>query len=156
MVRRLDGWSTVYGQQSTLDLTIGYDEGFARMPEDGWGLHRTEMVATSRPARPARLSRRARPVKCLRKISQAGNFSAVTEPPKGGDGPSPMRFAGLGIQLAVMMLAGLFAGQWADRKFGTGSLLTIVGAFLGFGATMWSLIRQLRRDGQGGQGGQDR
>lgn len=77
----------------------------------------------------------------------------MTEPPKGGDGPSPMRFAGLGIQLVVMMLAGLFAGQWADRKFGTGSILTIVGAFAGFGATMWSLLKQVgqtdsRTDGQ--------
>jgi F0F1-type ATP synthase assembly protein I len=68
-----------------------------------------------------------------------------------------MRFAGLGIQLVVMMLAGLFAGQWADRKFGTGSILTIVGAFAGFGATMWSLIRQVgpgfhRGDGHDGQG----
>jgi len=62
-----------------------------------------------------------------------------------------MRFAGLGIQLAVMMLGGLYAGQWADRKLGTGSLLTILGAFLGFGATMWSLLRQLREhDGRGG------
>jgi F0F1-type ATP synthase assembly protein I len=76
----------------------------------------------------------------------------VTEPPKGGDGPSPMRFAGLGIQLVVMMLAGLFAGQWADRKFGTGSILTVVGAFVGFGATMWSLLRQVGQDGRDGPG----
>jgi F0F1-type ATP synthase assembly protein I len=68
-----------------------------------------------------------------------------------------MRFAGLGVQLVVMTLLGLFAGQWADRKFGTGSILTIVGAFLGFGATMWSLVRQVGQvgqDGQDGRGGQ--
>jgi F0F1-type ATP synthase assembly protein I len=64
-----------------------------------------------------------------------------------------MRFAGLGIQLVVMTLLGLFAGQWADRKFGTGQLLTIVGAFLGFGAAMWSMIRQVGQDGQGGRDG---
>jgi len=63
-----------------------------------------------------------------------------------------MRFAGLGIQLVVMMLAGLFAGQWADRKFGTGSILTVVGAFVGFGATMWSLLRQVGQDGRDGPG----
>ncbi|HET9150858.1 MAG TPA: AtpZ/AtpI family protein [Gemmatimonadales bacterium] len=97
----------------------------------------------------------------LRKISQAGIFAAVKVAPSGGNGPSPMRFAGLGIQLAVTMLLGLFLGQWADRKFGTGSLLTILGAFLGFGLTFWSLLRQVGRDGQGGrdgkgeQGGQD-
>jgi F0F1-type ATP synthase assembly protein I len=65
-----------------------------------------------------------------------------------------MRFAGLGVQLVVMTLLGLFAGQWADRKFGTGSILTIVGAFLGFGATMWLLVKQLGQDGQDGRGGQ--
>ncbi|HET8633181.1 MAG TPA: AtpZ/AtpI family protein [Gemmatimonadales bacterium] len=80
----------------------------------------------------------------------------MTEAPTGGDGPSPMRFAGLGIQLVVMTLLGLFAGQWADRKFGTGQLLTIVGAFLGFGAAMWSMLKQLgqsdsRTDGQSGK-----
>jgi F0F1-type ATP synthase assembly protein I len=52
-----------------------------------------------------------------------------------------------------MTLLGLFAGQWADRKFGTGQLLTIVGAFLGFGAAMWSMIRQVGQDGQGGRDG---
>lgn len=78
----------------------------------------------------------------------------MTHTPAGGDGPSPMRFAGLGVQLVVMTMLGLFAGQWADRKFGTGSILTIVGAFLGFGATMWSLVKQLGQDGQGGRGGQ--
>ena len=61
-----------------------------------------------------------------------------------------MQYAGLGIQLAVSLLVFVFIGQWADRKLGTGGILTVVAAFLGFGGTMYSLIRQLnRKDGQG-------
>ena len=48
------------------------------------------------------------------------------------------------MTLVVLVLA----GQWADRKFGTGGIITIAAAFLGFGGTMYSLIRALnRKDG---------
>ena len=56
-----------------------------------------------------------------------------------------MRFAGLGIQLAITILGGVLLGQWLDRRLGTEALFTILGAFLGFGATMYSLIRSLNR-----------
>ena len=56
-----------------------------------------------------------------------------------------MRYAGLGIQLAVTILGGVLLGQWLDRRLGTEALFTIMGAFLGFGATMYSLIRSLNR-----------
>ena len=56
-----------------------------------------------------------------------------------------MRYAGLGVQLAASIMLFVFVGQWADRQLGTGALFTILGAFLGFGGTMWSLIRQLNR-----------
>ena len=59
-----------------------------------------------------------------------------------------MKYAGLGVQLAESILLFVWIGQWADRKFGTGGLLTIVAAFLGFGGTMYWLIRSLReKDG---------
>lgn len=68
--------------------------------------------------------------------------------PGGGKGPGPMRYAGLGIQLGVTILVFVLIGQWADRKLGTGGIVTIAAAFLGFGGTMWSLIRQLnKKDG---------
>ena len=61
-----------------------------------------------------------------------------------------MQYAGLGIQLAVSLLVFVLAGQWLDRKLGTGGIVTIVAAFLGFGGTMYSLIRSLnRKDGDG-------
>ncbi len=61
-----------------------------------------------------------------------------------------MRFAGLGIQLAVSLVVSVLVGQWADRKLGTGGIITILAAFVGFGGTMYSLIRTLnKRDGDG-------
>ena len=73
----------------------------------------------------------------------------MTNPDPGGrKGPGPMRYAGLGIQLAASLVVSVLVGQWADRKLGTNGVLTILAAFLGFGGTMYSLIRQLnRRDG---------
>jgi hypothetical protein len=52
--------------------------------------------------------------------------------------------------MAASLLLFVWIGQWADRQFGTGGLLTVVAAFLGFGGTMWWLIRSLRSkdDGQ--------
>jgi F0F1-type ATP synthase assembly protein I len=62
-----------------------------------------------------------------------------------------MRFAGLGVQLAASILIFVLGGQWLDRRLGTGALFTILGAFVGFGGTMYSLVRTLnasnREDG---------
>ena len=69
----------------------------------------------------------------------------MKNPDSGDKGTGPMRFAGLGIQLAVSLVVFVLAGQWADRKLGTNGILTIVGAFVGFGGTMVSLIRTLNR-----------
>ena len=66
-------------------------------------------------------------------------------------GPGPARYAGLGIQLAVSIVVSVLIGQWADRKLGTGGILTIVAAFVGFGGTMYSLIRALNRKDGGGE-----
>ncbi|HKU60697.1 MAG TPA: AtpZ/AtpI family protein [Gemmatimonadales bacterium] len=73
----------------------------------------------------------------------------TTPEPDGRKSPGPMRYAGLGLQLAVVLLIFVLAGRWADRKLGTGGILTIVAAFLGFGGTMYSLIRQLNRQDRG-------
>ena len=62
-----------------------------------------------------------------------------------------MRYAGLGIQLAVTLVVFVLAGQWADRKLGTGGVITILAAFLGFGGTMYSLIRTLTKKNGGGE-----
>ena len=62
-----------------------------------------------------------------------------------------MRYAGLGIQLAVCLVVFVFVGQWVDRKLGTGGIMTILAAFLGFGGTMYSLIRTLNRKDRDGE-----
>ena len=62
-----------------------------------------------------------------------------------------MRYAGLGVQLAVSLVVCVLVGQWADRKLGTGGLITVLAAFLGFGGTMDSLIRSLNRKDNGGR-----
>jgi hypothetical protein len=62
-----------------------------------------------------------------------------------------MRYAGLGIQLGVTILVFVLIGEWADRKLGTNGIVTIAAAFLGFGGTMYSLIRQLNKKDGGGQ-----
>ena len=71
--------------------------------------------------------------------------------PGAGKAPGAMRFASLGVQLAATVLVCVLIGQWADRRLGTGGLFTIVGAFLGFGGTMYSLVRQLNRKDDSGE-----
>ena len=46
--------------------------------------------------------------------------------------------------MAVSLLLFVWIGQWADRQLGTGGLLTVLAAFVGFGGTMYWLIRSLR------------
>jgi hypothetical protein len=72
-----------------------------------------------------------------------------TPDPERDKGPNPMRYAGLGLQLAVSLLLFVWLGQWADRKLGTGGVLTILAALAGFGGTMYSVIRKLNREGNG-------
>ena len=61
-----------------------------------------------------------------------------------------MRYAGLGVQLAATLLVFVLAGQWLDRKLGTGGIVTVVAVLLGFAGTLYSLIRQLNRKNGGG------
>lgn len=72
---------------------------------------------------------------------------AVPDPDRSsGGGPGPARYAGLGIQFAVTILVFVLLGQWADRKAGTGGLFTILGTFVAFGGTLYSLVRALNKD----------
>jgi Putative F0F1-ATPase subunit Ca2+/Mg2+ transporter len=77
-----------------------------------------------------------------------GPVLSVAKDLKGGK-KVPMRYAGLGVQLAVSLLLFVWIGQWADRKFDTGGLLTVLAALLGFGGTMYWLIRSLGRKEDG-------
>ena len=64
----------------------------------------------------------------------------------GGKTQSPTRYLGLGVQLVASVAVFAFMGQWLDGRFGTGGFLMILGGLMGFGGTMWSLMRSLKRD----------
>jgi putative F0F1-ATPase subunit (Ca2+/Mg2+ transporter) len=67
-----------------------------------------------------------------------------------------MRYAGLGVQLAVSLLVFVLAGQWLDKRLGNTGIITMVAAFVGFGGTMYSLIRTLNRQDGSSQNGGDK
>ena len=54
-----------------------------------------------------------------------------------------LRYAGLGVELAAALLLGVFAGRWADQRFHGGGIFSIAGAFLGFAAVLYGLLRSL-------------
>jgi hypothetical protein len=81
----------------------------------------------------------------------------VSHPPEGpdqagkGTGPGPMRFVGLGAQLAGSLLVMVLLGEWADRKLSTGGVFTILGAAIAFAGTMISLVRALNQKDNAGR-----
>lgn len=56
------------------------------------------------------------------------------------------KYAGLGLQFAASILVFLYAGQWLDRRLGTGSLFLILGVFTGAGGAFYSMYRSLMAD----------
>lgn len=66
--------------------------------------------------------------------------------------PSASEFAGFGLQFAASIVLFVFAGQWLDRRLGTGPLFLIVGLFLGAGGSFYSMYLKLmasQKDEQG-------
>ena len=58
------------------------------------------------------------------------------------EGPAPIRFVGVGVELVAPLLVGVFGGRWLDRRFGTEPWLLLVGAVLGAVAGMINLFRR--------------
>jgi hypothetical protein len=56
-------------------------------------------------------------------------------------GPNSLLYLGLGVQLAVSVGLGVFAGQWLDRRVGTDGIFVLLGGMLGFAGTMVTLVR---------------
>ena len=52
------------------------------------------------------------------------------------------RFAGIGVQFAVMILVSLALGNWLDKKVGTGVFIYLA-VFLGAATAFYSMYRQL-------------
>ncbi|MEO8945894.1 MAG: AtpZ/AtpI family protein [Gemmatimonadaceae bacterium] len=68
------------------------------------------------------------------------NFSLVGD---NGSAPSASDFAGIGLQFAVSIVLFVFAGQWLDRRLGTGPVFLILGVFLGAAGSFYSMYRKL-------------
>ena len=56
------------------------------------------------------------------------------------------KYAGLGFQFALSILLFLYAGQWLDRRLGTGSVFLVLGVFVGASAAFYSMYRTLMRE----------
>lgn len=71
-------------------------------------------------------------------------------PGRRDDIPNAAEYAGIGIQFAAAILIFLFAGRWLDDRLGTDPWLTVLGVFVGFGTSLYSVVRKLsppaRRD----------
>jgi ATP synthase protein I len=64
--------------------------------------------------------------------------------PRGDEGgTSVAQLAGHGMTFVVAVLAGLYLGQWLDRRLGTDPWLLIVGVFVGAGASFYSMYSKL-------------
>ena len=65
---------------------------------------------------------------------------------------SPMQFVGLGFELVVPILAGVFLGMWLDGRFGWTPWGVVTGAVLGIAAGFLNFFRAvLPRNGGGGR-----
>ncbi len=58
-------------------------------------------------------------------------------------GLSGVDFAAIPFQLAFCIIAGVYAGQWLDKKLGTAPWLLILGVFLGTGLSSYSIYTKL-------------
>lgn len=53
-------------------------------------------------------------------------------------------YGAVGIQLAIAVVAGLFLGNYLDKKWDTSPWLALLGLTLGFTGGLYNLIRLLR------------
>jgi len=65
-------------------------------------------------------------------------------------GPSPWSYVGLGFEIAVPLVAGVFLGRWLDAWLGTAPWLLLVGALLGMIAGFLAFFRVVLPPRKGG------
>ena len=77
--------------------------------------------------------------------------------PVGGEpepsGPSPWSYVGLGFQIAVPLLVGVYAGHRLDEWLGTTPWLLLVGALMGMAAGFLGFFRTVLPPRGGRDGG---
>jgi len=57
-------------------------------------------------------------------------------------------YLGLGLQLAVTVVAFVFLGIWLDKKFDIQPVLTIIFSFLGVTIALYNFIRSVLKSGK--------
>ncbi len=62
---------------------------------------------------------------------------------RGAAAPSVGEYAGVGLQLALTIVAFMFAGMWLDRALGSSPWLLILFVFGGASAGFYSIYRKL-------------
>jgi len=72
---------------------------------------------------------------------QGGQGESEGDEPQGG--PSPWSYAGIGFELVVPILLGVFAGNWLDSRWGTRPWLLVVGSLLGIVVGFYSFLRRV-------------
>lgn len=55
-------------------------------------------------------------------------------------------YGGVGVQIVVALLVGVYGGIYLDEKLATGPFLTLVGAVLGMTAGFYGLYRIVKLD----------
>ena len=59
------------------------------------------------------------------------------------EGSSGVDFGAIPFQLAFSLLAGVYGGEWLDKKLGSAPWLLIAGVFLGAGLSFYSIYEKL-------------
>ena len=79
-------------------------------------------------------------------------MSGPGESEPGPSGPSPWSYVGLGMEIAVPLIVGVFLGRWLDRWLETEPWLLLAGALLGMAAGFLAFFRTVLppRKGPGG------
>lgn len=67
-----------------------------------------------------------------------------------------LRFSTIGLEMGLAVLAGLFAGQYLDNRFGTEPWLLLLFMLMGVTAAFRNLFRLLKGMNQGQTGGRGR
>jgi F0F1-type ATP synthase assembly protein I len=72
--------------------------------------------------------------------------------PRASGGPLAdlARVSGLGLSFAATLLLFAGAGWWVDRKLGSSPLFLLLAVFLGFGLSLYSILRKLPSGKRGG------
>ena len=54
------------------------------------------------------------------------------------------RYGAVGLEMAALIFVGVKIGEWADERFGTEKIFTLLGVLLGIAAGFYSLIKLTR------------